>query len=169
MGRQLLRVPPNWEHPKTTRYDYHLNKDEECYEPLHADYEGAMADFKADVEKMGLEKALEEHGGGPRRSDYMNFDGVEPTWYQIYETVSEGTPVTPPFETREALVDYLVANGDFWDQQRRAEGLRGGYQMPCDPWSRKSAEAFVMGSGWAPSMVVNNGVIKSGVEAMADG
>jgi hypothetical protein len=149
------------------RYNYHLCRDEEDFEPLLSNYEAALADFEADVAEMGMEKALEEHGGGPRRRDYMDFKGVEPTWYQVYETVSEGTPVTPPFETREELVEYLVENGDFWDQKRRAEGPRGGFQMPCAPWSRKSAESFVMGSGGAPSMVVTNGVVQSGVEALA--
>ncbi len=32
----------------------------------------------------------------------------EPTWFQVYETVSEGTPVTPPFATEQELSDYLV-------------------------------------------------------------
>lgn len=163
MGRQLLRVPPNWQHPKTTRYDYRLCKDVEGYKPLSRDYEAALADFEVDVEKQGLEAALKDHGGGPLKDDYLNFEGVEPTWWQVYETVSEGTPVTPPFATREELVEYLVENGDFWDQQRRAEGPRGGFQMPCEPWSGKSAEAFVMGSGWAPSMVISGGVVRSGV------
>jgi hypothetical protein len=40
--------------------------------------------------------------------------------------------------------------------------------MPCDPWPRKQAESFVFGSGWAPSLIVENGVVKTGVEAMAD-
>ena len=169
MGRQLLRVPPNWEHPKTTRYDYHLCRDVECYKPLHNDYEAALVDFEDDVAKMGMEEALEERGGALVRDDYTDFKGFEPTWYQVYETVSEGTPVTPAFETREELVEYLVENGDFWDQKRRTAGPRGGFQMSCDPWSRKSAEAFVMGSGWAPSMVVSSGVLQSGVDGMAGG
>jgi hypothetical protein len=74
-----------------------------------------------------------------------------PTWFQVYETVSEGTPVTPPFATKEELVDYLVANGDFWDQHRGDGG-----------WSRENAEAFV-GAGFAMSLVVNTatGTIKA--------
>lgn len=162
MGRELLRVPPKWRHPKTSRYDRRLHRDVDDFKPLRSNFEAALADFEDDVAKMGMEKATEYHGGGPRRSDYMDFKGVEPTWYQVYETVSEGTPVTPPFETREELVEYLVENGDFWDQRRRAEGPRGGFQMPCAPWSRKSAESFVMGSGWAPSMVISGGVVRSG-------
>jgi len=37
-----------------------------------------------------------------------------------------------------------------------------------EPWSRKQAEAFVNGPGWAPSMVMDAGGFRSGVEALAD-
>lgn len=84
----------------------------------------------------------------------------EATWFQMYETVSEGTPVTPPFETREELVEYLVANGCFWDQKRRARGLSGDW-MRCSPWTREEATKFVFGDGWMPSMTVQNGEINT--------
>ena len=97
-------------------------------------------------------------------------DGIrKATWWQVYETVSEGTPVSPPFATPDELIDYLVAHGDFWDQQRRE---RGDTIMNNDPWSREQAEAFVRGPGWAPSMVVekngNDVKIQSGVEYLAE-
>lgn len=86
------------------------------------------------------------------------------TWFQVYQTVSEGTPVSPPFATREELVDYLVANGDFWDQARRKNGRFGG--MDCRPWTREQATRFVFDTGWAPSLIVTH--TSSGVE-VADG
>ncbi len=86
------------------------------------------------------------------------------TWWQVYETVSEGTPVTPPFATREELVEYLVENGDFWDQARRK---RGWTITDCAPWSRATAEKFVLGSGCAPSMISFGGRLMSGVEGLA--
>jgi hypothetical protein len=66
-------------------------------------------------------------------------------WWQVWETVSEGSPVTPAFSTPEELIEYLVANGDSWDQKR----LDGG-------WERSSAEQFVK-SGWAPSLITAGG------------
>jgi hypothetical protein len=66
----------------------------------------------------------------------------EATWFQAWETVTEGTPVTPPFATTDELVDYLATRGDFWDQER-GDG----------PWDRKSAEEFVK-AGWAPTLIV---------------
>lgn len=59
--------------------------------------------------------------------------------WQVWETVSEGSPITPVFATREDLIDYLVENGDLWDQKRHEGG-----------WSRENAERFVR-TAWAPS------------------
>lgn len=146
------------------RWDHRLQKEVECYEPLHDDYADALESFETDIKKMGLAEAIDYHGGGPKSDDYVDFKGKEPTWWQVYETVSEGTPVTPPFETREEIVEYLVKNGDFWDQKRREEGRSS---MPCAPWSRENAVAFVMESGWAPSLILANGKIMSGVEALS--
>lgn len=66
-------------------------------------------------------------------------------WWQVWETVSEGSPVTPAFATDVELVDYLVTNGDAWDQSRGDGG-----------WKRENAEKFV-GVGWAPSAMVVSG------------
>lgn len=67
------------------------------------------------------------------------------TWWQVWETVSEGSPVTPAFATRAELVNHLVRNGDQWDQQRGDGG-----------WSRESAESFVK-TEWFPSMIMAGG------------
>jgi hypothetical protein len=67
-------------------------------------------------------------------------DAWEPTdppigeGWQVWEIVSEGSPVSPVFATKEALVDYLVSEGHM----------------------RSSSQAFA-DAGWAPSMFVANG------------
>jgi hypothetical protein len=71
--------------------------------------------------------------------------------WQVWETVSEGSPITPVFPTPEALVDHLCAYGDGWSQK---------------PPSRQAAEAFVK-SGWVPSMVMVDGRCLSGIDAAA--
>jgi hypothetical protein len=59
------------------------------------------------------------HGEPPDPKYYRPpWTEAEATWFQMYATVSEGTPVSPPFATKEELVEYLVANGDYWDQKR---------------------------------------------------
>jgi hypothetical protein len=69
--------------------------------------------------------------------------------YQVWETVSEGSPISPVFATAEALIDWLCQPGD---------GMRQGY-------SRQAAEAFVRGSGWVPSMVVADGKMYANIES----
>lgn len=177
MGREIRRVPPNWQHPKTKRRNYATDQYEECYKPLydntyidalnewienHNEWErGTHRDF---AEHSDKHRYYAQWAGNPPRVDYYRpkWAEGEATWFQVYETVTEGTPVTPPFATREELVDYLVANGDLWDQQRRARGS----EMPCDPWPRKQAEAFVFGDGRAPSLIISGGTVKTGVEAI---
>jgi hypothetical protein len=148
MGREIRRVPANWEHPKENGK----------YKPLYdEDFETAAREWYNNCVawENGTHKKLQEHpkykndrpyywmwaGNPPDREYYRpKFDNAD--WYQVYETVSEGTPVTPPFSTKEELVNYLVEYGDFLDQRRGDGG-----------WSRKNAESFV-GLGWAPSGMI---------------
>ncbi len=66
-------------------------------------------------------------------------------WWQVWETVSEGSPVTPAFATAAGLVDHLVAVGDAWDQGRGRPG-----------WERAAAESFVR-VGFAPALTMIGG------------
>lgn len=186
MGREIRMVPPGWEHPMKDHYDPFRREMRRDYRPLYDEScEEAWAKWRKEFQAWlggGFAQALEKYGedgtlkkgqpytsfcrweGGPPDPEYYRpqWDKSEATWIQVYETVSEGTPVTPPFATPEELIDYLVKNGDFWDQAGRKEGTS---LMPCDPWRRDVAEKFVK-SGWAPSIVVHNGQVKSGVEGI---
>lgn len=149
-----------------------MRTEEECYRPLFdTPYIEAMNQWIIEHElwekgehpdqkngECGEYRYYAQWARNPPDVEYYRPDWKpeEMTWFQVYETVSEGTPVTPPFATREELVDYLVTNGDYWDQYRDAEV----------PWSRKQAEAFVFGGGSAPSLIIENGIVKTGVEAL---
>jgi len=186
MGREIRRVPPNWEHPREEKYDPIRQRSESRYKPLYdTSCEEAWAVWQANYREWlagGYNKAIAKYGEEEILKDqpYVAFcawDGQPPdpayyrppwtkeeaTWWQVYETVSEGTPVTPPFATQEELIDYLVANGDFWDQRRREEGRT---TIACGPWSRAAAEKFVRGPGFAPSFVFSANGWESGVEAL---
>lgn len=187
MGRELRRVPENWDHPKRSVPNHRLGVMEEQYQPMRdqtaqeafdewlseyqkwlgGEHDKIIAEYGADdYPKTEPYRAFCEWHGSPPTPEYYRpaWKPEELTWWQVWETVSEGTPVTPPFATQAELIEYLVANGDFWDQSRRAEGES---VMPCEPWTRQQAESFVLGSGWAPSMVAMDGKLMSGVEAMA--
>lgn len=158
MGREIRRVPPNWQHP-TDKHTGHmqpmfdrpyLSALKEWIQNHQLWEEGKHPD---QLDGTGSEyRYFAQWSGNPPDVKYYRPDWMPTsmTWWQVYETVSEGTPVSPPFETAEELIECLVANGGFWDQKRRAEGRSS---MPCGPWSRESAERFVKGAGCAPSFV----------------
>lgn len=70
--------------------------------------------------------------------------------YQLWETVSEGSPVTPVFTTPRELAEWLVKNDDSVTAD-----------TTLDQWIR-----FIEGPGWAPTAVSENGRFKSGTKAV---
>ena len=180
MGREVRRVPPNWAHP---------SDDEGHLVPMYDKHiDDARAEWLAEFDRIraGDLKEWEQpyygHGAGgvcqwaasnaPPDEDTHSrpWRDSDATWFQVWETVSEGTPVTPPFATQAELVDYLVEHGDLWQQQRYARG--DTFMQPNPPgYTREAAEAFVT-AGWAPSMIVVNtpgkpAVIAEGIDSAA--
>lgn len=115
MGRRIRRVPPNWRHPK----ELYRGK-MEYIEMFDEDYESALRAGNCFLDPKYYRPAWTEEIA---------------TWYQVYETVSSGTPITPPFETKEQLAYHLYTKGTSWDDR---------------PWSREAAMSFVE-EGWLPS------------------
>lgn len=129
----------NWEHPKQLAHGSH------DFKPLH---DGRHAD---DVK--AFEDCPDDYfNRRPELSNYM------PKWpedvavgYQIYENTTEGTPISPVMASPEELARWLVDNkaSTFADQTGTYEG-----------WLQ------VAKGDWAPSMVITDGVMQSGVEAL---
>lgn len=73
--------------------------------------------------------------------------------YQLWETVSEGSPISPVFALPEELADWLVSSPDYkW---------RGNDQGTTkEQWLK-----FIQGPGWAPSLIFSEGKIQTGVQA----
>ncbi|MFV1530627.1 hypothetical protein [Phaeobacter sp. JH209A] len=178
MGREIRRVPPNWDHPIVER-GYGREGPQPMYDKT---YQEACADWLADFDRVrsgGMESYERDcyenechwasENVAPAPDYYRPWQSEEATWLQVWETVSEGTPVTPPFETQEELIQYLADHGDFWDQKRcqqpNWQTLWGG-TPGVSGWGKSQAERFVRGPGWAPSMVVECGRVMSGVEAV---
>jgi len=117
MGREIRRVPPGWEHPKP----------DGVYTPLRdEDYETAAAEWTRGNELWQKGEHPEQieryndkpvsfndwHGSFPDRSCYRSSRWTEePTHYQIYETVSEGTPVSPVFADLDEMEMWLLQEG----------------------------------------------------------
>lgn len=181
MGREIRKVPPNWDHPITQRPN-----GRDGPQPMFDEtYQQACKEWLSDFDRIrsggakGYEIEAYPNGAvewasdnpAPEPTYYCPWSDDEATWYQLWETVSEGTPVSPPFETKEGLIDYLAKNGDYWDQKRCIEPgwdtIWGG-EYGVSAWGQERAERFVRGPGWAPSMVVENGVVKDGVSAVTE-
>ena len=145
MGREIRRVPLGWEHPKD---------DDGDFLPCH-DH-----DFRSAMTKWFEDWKAWDAGTHPDRKD-RNYDFWEwesipdpetsrpvfdsdPTCYQIYETVTEGTPVSPVFESLVILVQWLVDQG----------------------YSQAAAEGFAR-EGWAPSMAMVDGKMYQDIESAA--
>lgn len=72
--------------------------------------------------------------------------------WQMWETVSEGSPISPVFATPEKLAQWLADTG---------ASTFGSMTAPYDVWLK-----MIVGSGWAPSAVALPGVgLVSGVYA----
>jgi hypothetical protein len=154
MGREIRKVPVGWQHPKD---------EQGRYKPLYdQDFESAMKEWLEELNGWmgkGFQEARKKHPdmdfdpnqpyrafiewhGGPPDAEYYRplWDETTRVCFQMYETVSEGTPVTPVFSSLDALEDHLVRFGTDWD---RGNG-----------WSRDAARAFCK-SGFAPSLMVS--------------
>jgi hypothetical protein len=155
MGHEIRRIPSNWEHPKEQKgqYEYGRFVVKEVFKPLYD------SSFNESAQEWLDDLALWLKGEHPRQLEpdydataypktirgyseqfekFPNLDYYRPEWdeadctaYQIYETVSEGTPVSPVFQTEQEIIDWLVSQG----------------------LSLNSATQFVK-TKWAPSMLM---------------
>lgn len=119
MGTRLRRVPPDWKHPARPEGPHE--------QPLHD------KSYRADYYRKHLQRLYWERGLHPDQSRYPDtnstwedWDGVlgdpeyyRPDWsreeataYQFYETVTEGTPVSPVL-ANEAEVRRYIEESDF--------------------------------------------------------
>lgn len=110
--------------------------------------------IKARCERLGVSSTCPDCEGAGSIERYPGQRAEADAWerqepptgdgWQMWETVSEGSPITPAFPTADELIDHLV-NVGAWDKK----------------WNRASAEEFVKGSGWAPTGMVIGGKIYS--------
>lgn len=144
MGRKIRRVPPNWEHPKDDDGNFQPLLDRGFDEALAEWLEGyelwKNGEHPDQTDKDGNKRDYEfwEWWGSPPNPEYYRPDWQEePTHYQAYENVSEGTPISPPFATTDELITYLVEEGDYWGNK----------------WHPEAAASLVKHS-YAPSMMM---------------
>ncbi len=127
MGREVRRVPAHWEHPKdatgcyiplfdgagfakrVARWDKEAKK---WAEGFRDDYKGGAVAL-TDKEKGRPFADLD--GERPDPKDYMPlWRDEERTHLMMYEGTTEGTPISPAFETAEKLAHWLASNKASW-------------------------------------------------------
>jgi hypothetical protein len=156
MGREVRRVPANWQHPK---------RSDGKYIPLLDAFNEVAMEWDKDYENWSKHNpgakdfAYEEYiGPKPQKENYLpDWPENLRTYYQMYEAVTEGTPISPVMKSPEELAHWLADN--------RASAMGG---TPATYWQWLG----MIKIGSAPSAVVvvtENGYdIKSGVEMVSD-
>ncbi len=122
MGRELRKVPANWEHPKKDDGRYHPMYDEFYGDALNKWLEehtkwldGTHEDLKDKPERKEQYPFYAMWGGNPPDVEYYQTKKYLPeelTHIQLYESTSEGTPKSPVFRADqfEELCEYAAKN-----------------------------------------------------------
>ena len=147
MGRQLRRVPLD--------FDWPLN---EVWPGFYLSICNEMSDKKGRSieDSCKLCRQFAQLASVPLKGDCPDVDVEPPTGdgYQLWETVSEGSPVSPVFVTPEHLAQWLTEPGNDTSITQDTN---------YEQWLK-----FIKGDGWAPSMVCSpEHGLESGVAAVA--
>jgi len=159
MGREVRMVPANWGHPAVV-----YSKGEIRFVPLLG------GSFSADAARYVEEKAKWERGefpsyateesrklsfdewdgSAPRKEDYMpEWSPKEATHLMMYETCSEGTPISPAFSTPEELAHWLARTG---------ASSFGSDTASYESWLRVCRGGFAPSAVFIPGQCLVNGV-----------
>jgi len=159
MGREVRMVPKDWVHPTDGDDDYiplfdssfeldALIWDESCAKWNNGEYPDIASQ---DDRKMSY---AEWDSRRPEESEYMpDFHDSNATHFMMYENTTEGTPISPAFETTESLAEWLFENN---------ASAFGSQTATYESWLR------VANGGYAPSAVMSHQGMRSGVEALTD-
>jgi hypothetical protein len=148
MGREIRRVPVGWEHPvdpdpnpRWPANDWDWTGQGRHFLPMHERFPYDEAEIEEGLRDGWLDPDKPNYG-----IDVMpDWPAAEADHFQMYETVSEGTPVSPVFSSLVELTRWLVHEK--------------GY-------SEAAAVAFVR-KGWAPSFVGVGGQLHENLEGLA--
>ncbi len=141
-GREIRRVPLDWKHPRYEageRYRW-----DGAYKPLYDEpFDDAMTDWieratawAAEARSGGTPDGWQYYAhteedaawaranplkayaawrsSPPEPESYRDRFTTEPTAYQIYEDVSEGTPISPVFPTEDDLIAWMMQDHEDW-------------------------------------------------------
>ncbi len=111
MGREVRRVPADWEHPadRALHDTFRIRRIE-----LEKWKAGYITDHCGGWKKLPAEyrgKRPHVYYGSSNKRDFMpDWEPEECTHLQMYETTTEGTPISPVMATAEDLAHWLADN-----------------------------------------------------------
>jgi hypothetical protein len=150
MGREIRRVPKDWVHPMKLMERWVPGVGTQMVEdhiPMHEHFP-----YNEEEIQEGLRDGWLTGGPPFYGMDVMpQWTDAERTHLMMYEDTSEGTPISPAFETPEELARWLADTG---------ASANGGSTATYEQWLATCRR------GWAPSMIGYAGHIVSGVEGM---
>lgn len=166
MSREIRMVPANWKHPKRddgnyiALFDSNDNFDKEDKEwsfgyeqwqkGLYQDWTDGDYKWVKIPDEFKDQRFTDYNGSRPSPDDSMpSWPEEERTHLVMYESTSEGTPLSPAFETPEELAKWLADTG---------ASSFGSNTASYDQWLR------ICKGGYAHSAVVSGGKLMSGVE-----
>lgn len=164
MGREVRRVPKDWQHPQHEGGKYiplmdnfhkrlsEWNEGNEMWaKGFRDDFNGGWKPREDDEKNMTYE---EWTGPRPEADEYMpDWPESERTHIQMYEDCSEGTPISPVMEKPEELARWLADNN---------ASAFGSMTASYEQW------LATIKRGFAFSMVIEDNKIRSGVDAIAE-
>jgi hypothetical protein len=165
MGREIRRVPPDWEHPEDNEGQLRP-----CFDKV---YEEAKSEWDANNElwekgqhpdqskdwKPGPGMSFIDWAGGSPDPEYYRhrrWTNEEATAYQVYENVSEGTPISPVLKTREELKRWLMEDGS-------GMGIGGDVEKLTE----EAAERFIDTSYSFSLICTSGGAVSSGLDVFS--
>ena len=137
MGRELKRVPLDFDYPLyRVWYGYFMNSIGTCHSTNNKDY---CEQCRKMAEIKGVE--FESHGC-PNYEKYFGevidklrelCEVPEGEGYQLWETTSEGSPVSPVFKTLDELCAWCEDNATTF----------GSYKASKEEWKQMLSDDFV--------------------------
>ena len=120
MGREIRKVPKDWKHPRD-KYGRLKPMFAEAYEDVinawmqnHILWQkGEHPDQKLYPKDTAACKFFAEWSGDAPGIEFYNpnkWNEDQACCFQVYENVSEGTPMSPVFETLQAVEDWMVTS-----------------------------------------------------------
>jgi hypothetical protein len=161
MGREVRRVPADWQHPKVTKPNFLKGVMEERYQPMFdKPFAPAMREWYADwdawergthPDRAEFTGTFVEWSGPPPDPDYYRPDWPDEsrTHLMMYEDTSEGTPISPAFKTPEELARWLADNN---------ASAFGSETASYEGWLRVARGGFACSAVGIPGVGIVNGV-----------